>query len=115
MSISPVRVCYTFANHLSLQSRARFSYENQQLIARARAGCFGGVYNPGNTKSIAKGMKHNGDKYRSHIRGLTDRRADSWTPIPPEYRPNYDFHDKGVMKKINILLKANNTYQTPKK
>jgi hypothetical protein len=115
MSVPAIRVTYSVANKLKLSSRQRFSWENQQLIARARAGCFGGVYNPGRVKSVAKGLRHNADQYRAHLRDLTSRHADSWRPIPPEFQDNTNFRDKGIMKKINALLKANNTYQTPKK
>ena len=111
----PIRIGYSVTNRLFLEARTRFSDENMQLIARARCGAFGGVYNPGNTKSVARALKHNGDHYRAHIRGLTDRKADSWTTIPPEFIDKSDFKDKLITKKINALLKANNTYQTPKK
>ena len=115
MAAPALRLAYNVSNQLRITSRTRFSFENQQLIARARAGCFGGVYNPGNTKSIAKALKHNADHYRAHIRDLSSRHADSWRQIPPEYKEDNNFKDKGVLKKINALLKANNTYQTPKK
>lgn len=116
MSGGPIRLTYNIANELSITARQRFSKDSRDLILRARAGAFGGVYNPGRTKSIARAMRHNADQYRAHLRDLTSRHADSWRKPPPEYLDNREnFKDKGILKKVNALLKANNTYQTPKK
>eukprot|EP00461_Guttulinopsis_vulgaris_P004837 UN04839 len=115
MSAPTIRIAYNIKNQLLIHTKQRFSWDNHQIIARASAGCFGSVYNPGRTKTAARGLRHRADQYRAHIRGLTDRKTEVWKPIPPEFLPPKNTKDKSIMKKINILLKANNTYQTPKK
>lgn len=117
MSAPAIRIAYNVKNQLLIHTKPRFSFENQQIIARASAGTFGSVYNPGRTKTIAKGLHHRADQYRAYIRGLTERKTDLWTKIPAEFASDgkVNHKDKGIVKKINVLLKANNTYQTPKK
>lgn len=116
MSGPGVKIAYDLSNKLLLSSRPRFTEASRAVIARASAGAFGAVYNPGHQRSIAKGLHHGADQYRAYIRELTPRYGDIWQKIPSEFADDKShIRDKGVMKKISSLLKQNNTYQTPKK
>ena len=116
MSGPSTKIAYSMTNQLLLKSRPRFTEASKQVIARASAGAFGAVYNPGRQRSIAKGLHHGADQYRAYIRELTNRRADLWHKIPSEFGADKShLRYKVVMQKISGLLKQNNTYQTPKK